>query len=142
MSDSVHVLAVRPDGVERYDAGAIKALLAEPYTIVWVDVVTFDADASGLLSEVFGFHTLALHDCAHRNTVPKCHVYPDAVEIVLQAPEPGEGGHVHHVELDQLVGRGLGHRPWPPQPRRRSKGRAGRDRGGGSAAGSRTPVSR
>jgi Mg2+ and Co2+ transporter CorA len=101
------VRAVRPDGVERCDAGDIKALLQQPETIVWVDIPTVDAEATHLLSEVFGFHPLAVHDCAHRNSLPKCHIYPTAVQIVLHAPEPGQGGHVHYVELDQLIGPGV-----------------------------------
>jgi magnesium transporter len=98
------VRAVRPEGVERCNASDIKLLLEEPEIVIWVDIPAVNAEAMHLLSEVFGFHALAIYDCAHRNTVPKCHVYPDAVQIVLHAPEPGEGGHVHHVELDQLIG--------------------------------------
>ena len=32
------------------------------------------------------------------------HVYPDHVFVVLHGPEPGLGGHIHYVELDQFVG--------------------------------------
>lgn len=103
----MEVRAVRPDGVERCDVVDIEQLLEQPETIVWVDIPTVDADATHLLSEVFGFHKLAVHDCAHRNSVPKVHLYRDAVLLVLHAPEPGEGGHVHHVELDQLIGPGV-----------------------------------
>jgi magnesium transporter len=43
-------------------------------------------------------------DCEQRNPVPKAHVYSDHVFVVLHAPEPGAGGHVHYVELDQFIG--------------------------------------
>ena len=38
--------------------------------------------------------------------MPRAHVYPDHLFVVLHAPEEGEGGHVHYVELDQFIGRG------------------------------------
>jgi len=55
---------------------------------------------------VFGFHPRAVQDCRDRNPIPKVHVYGDHVFVVLHAPEPGTGGHVHYVELDQFVGPG------------------------------------
>ena len=70
-----------------------------------------------MLSDVFGFHPMAVQDCVQRNPVPKVHVYPDHVFVVLHAPEPAPGGHVHYVELDQFVGAALpGHRARPGQP--------------------------
>jgi magnesium transporter len=53
---------------------------------------------------MFGFHPRAVADCEQRNPVPKVHVYADHVFVVLHAPEPGAGGHVHYVELDQFIG--------------------------------------
>ncbi len=57
-----------------------------------------------MLSEVFCFHPLAIKDCMERNHVPKVHVYPGYVFLVLHAPVGGKAGHVHYVELDQFVG--------------------------------------
>jgi hypothetical protein len=57
-----------------------------------------------VLSEVFGFHPLAIRDCVERNHVAKVHAYPDHVFVVLHAPERGQGGHVHYLELDQFIG--------------------------------------
>jgi Mg2+ and Co2+ transporter CorA len=57
------------------------------------------------LLEVFGFHPLAVRDCVERNRVPKVHGYGDHVLVVLHAPERGQRGHVHYVELDQIIGR-------------------------------------
>jgi magnesium transporter len=45
-----------------------------------------------------------MRDCLERNALPKVHVYPDHVLVVLHAPETGRGGHVHYLELDQFVG--------------------------------------
>jgi len=36
--------------------------------------------------------------------VPKVHIYPDHVFVVLHAPERGARGHVHYIELDQFIG--------------------------------------
>ena len=46
----------------------------------------------------------AASDCANRNPVPKVHIYPEHVFVVLHAPERGDRGHVHYLELDQFVG--------------------------------------
>jgi Mg2+ and Co2+ transporter CorA len=48
---------------------------------------------------------MAVQDCVERNRVPKMHAYPDHVLVVLHTPERGERGHVHYVELDQIIGR-------------------------------------
>jgi magnesium transporter len=57
-----------------------------------------------VLREVFRFHPLAIQDCLERNRVPKMHAYSDHVLVILHAPERGERGHVHYVELDQFIG--------------------------------------
>jgi Mg2+ and Co2+ transporter CorA len=43
--------------------------------------------------------------CRQRNHVPTVHAYPDHVFVVLHSPFAGAAGHVHLLELDQLVGR-------------------------------------
>ncbi|HEU4398479.1 MAG TPA: magnesium transporter CorA family protein, partial [Actinomycetota bacterium] len=58
-----------------------------------------------VLSEVFGFHPLAVRACTERNHIPRIHAYADHVMVVLNAPEPGTAGHVHLLELDQFIGR-------------------------------------
>jgi Mg2+ and Co2+ transporter CorA len=70
-----------------------------------VDIPGCDAEAERVLSEVFGFHPMAVRDRVEHNRVPKVHAYPDHVFVVLHAPERGERGHVHYIELDQFVGR-------------------------------------
>jgi Mg2+ and Co2+ transporter CorA len=83
----------------------LPALLAGGTGLIWVDIPGCDARAVQVLSEVFGFHHMAVHDCVERNRVPKMHAYPDHVLVVLHAPERGHRGHVHYVELDQIIGR-------------------------------------
>jgi Mg2+ and Co2+ transporter CorA len=91
--------------VERHAAAELPELLSRENGVVWVDIGICDQAAVETLSDVFGFHRIAVQDCVQRNHVSKLHVYPDYVFSVLHAPEPGERGHVHYVELDQFVGR-------------------------------------
>jgi Mg2+ and Co2+ transporter CorA len=72
--------------------------------VLWVDVPEWDDDAAALLTERFGIHPRAAEDCARRNPVPKVHVYPGHVFVVLHGPQKGAHGHVHFLELDQFVG--------------------------------------
>lgn len=58
-----------------------------------------------MLTELFGFHDLAVSPCVERNHISKMHVYEDHAFVVLHAPERGSGGHVHYIELDQFIGR-------------------------------------
>ena len=91
-------------GVSDLPVEAAAELLARPEGLVWLDVPAWDDAAERVLREVFGFHTLAIGDCAQRNQVPKVHVYTDHVFLVLHSPHPGDAGHVHTIELDLFVG--------------------------------------
>src|SRR4051794_25614345 len=92
------------DKIKSYQPEDVPALLDRDEGIVWVDIPYCDEAAVRLLTDVFGFHSLALRDCVERNRVAKIHAYPDHVFAVLHAPELGASGHVHYIELDQFVG--------------------------------------
>jgi magnesium transporter len=100
----MEIRRLTPDGVTRHGVDELPGLLAADDCLVWVDVPEGDPDAVPVLGDVFGFHPKAVQDSVHRSPVPKVHVYADHVFVVLHAPEPGAGGHVHYVELDQFVG--------------------------------------
>ena len=87
-----------------FDAAELPALLARTDGLVWVDIPVWDEQAEQTLRTTFGFHPLAMRDSANRNQVPKIHRYDDHLFLVLHAPQPGAGGHVHYVELDQFIG--------------------------------------
>jgi magnesium transporter len=87
-----------------WDVSQLPTLLARTDGLVWVDVPVWDEQAEQTLSTTFGFHPLAVRDSANRNQVPKIHRYDDHLFLVLHAPQPGTGGHVHYVELDQFIG--------------------------------------
>lgn len=98
-----------PDGqsgqvLTEHAVDELPALLRRTDGITWVDIVTWDDEAERVLAEVFCFHPLAIRDCRERNQVPKVHMYPDHVFLVLHAPHAGAAGHVHYVELDQFIG--------------------------------------
>jgi len=97
---------IHDQGLARYTLEQLPALLDGGRGLVWVDMPVCDEQAAHVLSEVFGFHPRAVQTCVERNHVPRAHVYTDHVFVVLHAPEEGQGGHVHYVELDQFIGRG------------------------------------
>jgi magnesium transporter len=98
------VYSISDAGLERRPAHELEQLLKEPDALIWVDVPVCRAPDAALLSEVFGFHEIAIRDCLERNHVSKLHVYDDHAFTVLHAPQVGRRGHVHYVELDQFLG--------------------------------------
>jgi magnesium transporter len=98
------VCFVSDAGMQEHPVGELGALLERDDGIVWVDIPVCDEEAVRVLSEVFGFHPLAVRACIERNAVPKVRAYRDHVFVVLHGPELGRGGHVHYVELDQFIG--------------------------------------
>jgi magnesium transporter len=99
----MEIRRVTAEGVRRYSAEQLESLPTDN-AVVWVDVPQWDAAAAALLTERFGIHPRAAEDCARRNPVPKVHVYPGHVFMVLHGPEKGARGHIHYLELDQFVG--------------------------------------
>jgi magnesium transporter len=99
----VDVRLITENGVQRHKPDEIEVLLDGP-GLLWIDVAHWDADTEQVLAKRLGLHPRAVHDCAVRNPVPKVHVYPDHVFLVLHGPESGARGHVHYIELDQFIG--------------------------------------
>jgi magnesium transporter len=100
----VDVYTISEAGIGRHPAAELAELLRQPDRLIWVDLPMCSQQDADVLTDVFGFHELAVHDCVARNHVSKIHFYPDHVFTVVHAPELGTGGHVHYVELDQFVG--------------------------------------
>jgi magnesium transporter len=105
-ANGMEVRLISAAGVEQRPVDELTTLLHRQEGIVWVDIPTCDEQATHALSQVFGFHPLAIRDCVERNHVPKVHAYPDHLFVILHAPERGKGGHVHYLELDQFIGPG------------------------------------
>jgi Mg2+ and Co2+ transporter CorA len=96
---------IAPSGVETCSWADLDDLMARDGGFAWIDIPTVDEDTVAGLAERFGFHQLAARDILERSHLPKIHAYQDHLFVVLHAPETGDGGHVHLVELDQFIGR-------------------------------------
>jgi magnesium transporter len=101
---TMDVYVITPAGLERHENDELKQLLQQPDALIWVDIPMCTTQDAAVLSDLFGFHELAVRDCMERNHISKIHFYEDHVFTVLHAPEMGSGGHVHYVELDQFLG--------------------------------------
>ena len=99
------VRRISSSGIEDCPWSDVPALLERDDGFVWVDIPSCDDEKAKALAERFGFHALALRDVMERSHLPKIHAYPDHLFVVLHAPEPGDTGHVHLIELDQFIGR-------------------------------------
>jgi Mg2+ and Co2+ transporter CorA len=99
------VRLLTPEGVAPCRPAELPRLLAADGGVLWVDADAADPELPGVLSEVFRFHPRAVEAAVQRNPVPRVHLYDDHLFVVLHAPEPGQRGHVHYVEIDQFVSR-------------------------------------
>lgn len=93
-----------PDGVREADEPALEGLLARDDGFVWVDVPLLDDGAEAMLRDRLHCHPAVVDACRRRNHVPSTHAYPGMYFTILHAPQLGAAGHVHLLELDQLVG--------------------------------------
>ena len=80
---------VSESGAKPVPVQDLPLLLLDPTVVVWVDIPRCDGTAARVLSEIFGFHDIAVRDCMERNHISKLHVYDDHVFTVLHAPEIG-----------------------------------------------------
>jgi magnesium transporter len=106
-ASAMDVRLVSPEGVQSHPTEDLPALMnggLAPGGFVWVDVTRPDHQQAATLAEVFGLHPLLVRDLVERNHTPKVHAYPEHVLLALHTPELGKGGHVHFLELDQVIG--------------------------------------
>ena len=98
---------VDSSGVQQRDSADVVALLDRDDGFVWVDVPAspdgWDDDVEAFLSAL-GCHPLVLEACRRRNHVPTVHAYADHYYVTTHTPLEGEAGHVHLLELDQIIG--------------------------------------
>jgi Mg2+ and Co2+ transporter CorA len=92
------------DGVNVRDLAELPALRKRSDGFLWLDIPEWSDEAEAILSDAFHFHPMAIAESKTRSHVPRVHVYPDHVFIVVHAPEIGAAGHVHYLELDQFIG--------------------------------------
>ena len=92
------------EGVSNHDLAQLGALRKRTDGFLWLDIPEWSDEAEALLTNEFHFHPIAISESKNRNHIPRVHVYPHHLFIVVHAPEIGAGGHVHYLELDQFVG--------------------------------------
>jgi magnesium transporter len=92
-------------GVSNHDLAELPDLRKRTDGFLWLDIPEWTSEAEALLANEFHFHPRAISESQDRNHIPRVHVYPHHVFLVLHAPELGSGGHVHYLELDQFVGK-------------------------------------
>jgi magnesium transporter len=100
----MRVLALSGQTVETHRIGDVPTLLLREDVLVWVDIPECSDEAVTLLTDVLHCHPLAVRDCMERNRVPRVRVYPHQLLLILHGPERGPSGHVHYIELDQIIG--------------------------------------
>src|SRR3954471_23035425 len=99
----MEVRFVDADGAQARDSRDAVDLLDRTDGFVWVDVPEWDDEAEAFLGKI-GCHPLVLEACRTRNHVPTVHSYADHHFVVVHSPLMGEAGHVHLLELDQIIG--------------------------------------
>jgi Mg2+ and Co2+ transporter CorA len=92
------------DTVESHPVTEVEGLLTRADALVWMDITECGDEAVSLLTDVLHCHPLAVRDCLQRNRVPRVRIYPHQQLVILHGPERGPSGHVHYLELDQIIG--------------------------------------
>ena len=95
---------INSEGVSKHNLGELPDLRKRTEGFLWLDIPEWSDEAEALLTNEFHFHSMAIAESRNRNHIPRLHVYPHHVFIVVHAPEIGAGGHVHYLELDQFIG--------------------------------------
>ena len=76
-------LACRGKKLVNADNGNIGKMIKEKNTVIWVDIENPNEKDKKLLSETFGFHPLAIDDCAHFTHIPKVDDFGKYIFIVF-----------------------------------------------------------
>ena len=91
-------------GMRSHDLAELANLRKRTDGFLWLDIPEWSDEAEAVLNNEFRFHSMAITESRNRNHIPRLHVYPHHLFVVVHAPELGAGGHVHYLELDQFVG--------------------------------------
>jgi magnesium transporter len=98
------IVVRRPSGLtETTDVGELPALLAEPETLLWVDMVDPSPELVSTVTQALEIHPLVAEDIVERNQRSKIETFGDVVHIVLF--ELLYEGEVVAVEIDFVFGR-------------------------------------
>ena len=85
-------------------ADEIKAVLQSEGTL-WVDFFRPSREEVAWLSEVFGFHPLAIDDCTRPTFRPKVDAFKDHLFVIVHGPDlAARGRELRTLELDAFLG--------------------------------------
>lgn len=102
---AVRVRYLDGETTSEHSLAELDDLMSRGDGFVWVDIPEPDAAIAELLAQRFDCRQPAVRLCLERNHVAQVSPYPEHVLFVLHAPQRGETGHVHLLELDLIVGR-------------------------------------
>ena len=74
------------DGVSNHDVAELAGLRTRTDGFLWLDIPE-EREAETILTNEFHFISMAIAESKIRSHVPRVHVYPDHVFIVVHAPE-------------------------------------------------------
>jgi magnesium transporter len=94
---------VDASGAHPHHSDDLLSLLDRDDGFVWADIQRWDDETPQFLSGL-GCHPQVLEACRRRNHVPTVHSYRDHYFVITHAPLEGANGHVHMLELDQIIG--------------------------------------
>ncbi|MCI0619314.1 magnesium transporter CorA family protein [bacterium] len=102
---NIQVYRISRAGIETHPSDELPSLISQEDGFLWIDILTCDDSVAHLLSDIFGFHPLAIQACREPTHLPKVHSYQNYLFVALQIPELGSDDHIHLLELDQFLGR-------------------------------------
>ncbi|MGZ4477686.1 MAG: CorA family divalent cation transporter [Nocardioidaceae bacterium] len=97
------VRSVDSAGVRDLEHDDVVTMMDREDGFLWVDVPVWDDEVDGFLRGL-GCHPMVIASCRQRNHVPTVHSYVDHYFVTMHTPLIGKAGHVHMLELDQIIG--------------------------------------
>lgn len=103
----MHAYACHADGQLECNVppDQFRQVLADPESLLWVDIEDPEDAEVELLLEVFELHPLTVEDCIMPNLRPKLEEFDRYLFLVLQGVRRQDGGRLSPIELDLCVGR-------------------------------------
>ncbi len=100
----IRVMSLAHGEVHEHSVSDVEDILAREDSLLWLDIPECSDEAVVLLTDVLKCHPLAVRDCMERNRVPRVRIYPHQQLLIVHGPERGPSGHIHYIELDQIIG--------------------------------------
>lgn len=100
----IRVMSLGHGEVQEHSVSDVEDILAQEGALLWLDIPECSDEAVVLLTDVLKCHPLAVRDCMERNRVPRVRIYPHQQLLIVHGPERGPSGHIHYIELDQIIG--------------------------------------